>query len=84
MGVPFLKHCSPFVFLFFLFFSTIDIDIDIFSLDHRIINRIVKFSLSHMLTHTTYVYVFQESCIRIMQRHLAKFEKLALTLYRIF
>jgi hypothetical protein len=34
---------------FFLNYRTIDIEIDIFSLNHRIINRIVKSPLSHSL-----------------------------------
>jgi hypothetical protein len=37
---------------FFLNYRTIDIEIDIFYPNHRIINRIVKFPLSHRLKNT--------------------------------
>jgi hypothetical protein len=38
---------------FFLNYRTIDIKIDIFSLNHRIINQIVKSPLSHSIIRTS-------------------------------
>jgi hypothetical protein len=41
---------------FFLDYQTIDIEIDIFYSNHRIINRIVNFPLSHRLIVLCYVH----------------------------